>query len=256
MEHTRAELEKQGVKVASISYDAPATLKRFSDAYKIEYPMLSDKGSMVIRKYGILNTNIPEGHPFFGIPFPGDYLIDANGTVRDKQFLPNYETRPAASEVLLKNFGVSEGANGLTINAGDVRGTITISSERAVPGRQLGVKAEFEIPAGWHIYGQPLPSNYIATSVEFDPETVSAQSFDFPKATAVEFKSLGETLPVYSGAVRAFGRILIKSNLKPGEYKLKGTLRFQECNDQICKLPQKIAFEIPLTIDPMVAGAK
>ena len=218
--------------------------------------MLSDKGSAVIRKYGILNTNIPEGHPFHGIPFPGDYLIDANGTVRDKQFLPNYETRPAASEVLMKNFGVAAGASGLAINAGDVRATITMSSERAVPGRELGVSARFEIPSGWHIYGQPLPENYVATSVEFDPETVSAQSFDFPKATPVEFKSLGETLPVYTGSVRAFGRILIKSGLKPGDYKLKGTLRFQECSDQICKLPQKIAFEIPIAIDSMVAGAK
>ncbi|MGH7924738.1 MAG: hypothetical protein ACREQH_09125, partial [Candidatus Binatus sp.] len=61
---------------------------------------------------------------------------------------------------------------------------------------------------------------------------------------------------VYTGNVRAFGRILIKSGLKPGEYKLKGTLHFQECSDEICKLPQKIAFELPMTIDPMVAGAK
>ena len=218
--------------------------------------MLSDKGSLVIRKYGILNANIPEGHPFYGIPFPGDYLIDANGTVRDKHFLPNYETRPSASEVLMKNFGVSSGASGVTITAGDVRTAIKVSSDHAVPGRQLGVSAEFEIPSGWHIYGQPIPDNYVATSVEFDSETVSAQSLDFPKATPVEFKSLGETLPVYSGTMRAFGTILIKSGLKPGEYKLKGTLRFQECSDQICKLPQKIAFEIPIAIDAMVAGAK
>jgi hypothetical protein len=218
--------------------------------------MLSDKGSVVIRKYGILNANIPEGHPFFGIPFPGDYLIDSNGTVRDKQFLPNYETRPAASEVLLKNFGVVAGSSGIAIKADDVRANITLSSDRAVPGRQLGVSAEFEISAGWHIYGQPLPDNYIATSVEFDSETISTQSFDFPKATPVEFKSLGETLPVYSGTMRGFGRILIKSGLKPGDYGLKGTLRFQECSDQICKMPKKIAFEFPLTIDSMVAGAK
>jgi hypothetical protein len=125
-----------------------------------------------------------------------------------------------------------------------------------VPGRQLGVSVEFEIPAGWHIYGQPLPDNYVATSVEFDSETISTQSFDFPKATPVEFKSLGETLPVYSGTMRAFGRILIKSGLKPGDYGLSGTLRFQECSDQICKLPKKIAFEFPITIDPMVGGAK
>lgn len=218
--------------------------------------MLSDKGSMVIKKYGILNANIPEGHPFHGIPFPGDYLVDANGTVRDKHFLPNYETRPAASEVLLKNFGVAAGASEVEITGGDVRANVTTSSNRAVPGRELGVSVDLKIPSGWHIYGQPLPDNYVATSLEFEPETVAGQSFDFPKATPVEFKSLGETLPVYSGSVRAFGRIVIKSNLKPGDYKLKATLRFQECNDQICKLPQKIAFEIPITIDPMVAGAK
>jgi hypothetical protein len=244
------------VTVASISYDPPATLKRFADAYQIGYPMLSDKGSTVIREYGILNTNIPQGHPFYGIPFPGDYLIDVNATVRDKQFLPNYETRPAASEVLLRDFGVAAGAPGLTISAGDVRATITLSSDRAVPGRQLGISARFEIPTGWHIYGQPLPENYVATGVEFDSETVSDQSLDFPKATPVEFKSLGETLPVYTGTVSAVGRILIRSGLKPGDYKLKGTLRFQECSDQICKLPQKIAFEIPIAIDAMVAGAK
>lgn len=218
--------------------------------------MLSDKGSVVIRQFGILNANIPEGQPFFGIPFPGDYLIDAKGTVRDKHFLPNYETRPAASEVLLKNFGVAAGAPVVEITGGDVRATVTTSSDRAVPGRELGVSVDLKIPAGWHIYGQPLQDNYVATSLEFDPDTVSAQSFDFPKATPVEFKSLGETLPIYSGSVRAFGRIVIKSNLKPGDYKLKGTLRFQKCSEEICELPQRIAFEIPITIDPMVAGAK
>jgi peroxiredoxin len=59
--------------------------------------MLSDRGSVVISKYGILNTNIPEGHLFHGVPFPGDYLIGADGKVRDKQFLPDYQTRPSSS---------------------------------------------------------------------------------------------------------------------------------------------------------------
>jgi hypothetical protein len=36
-----------------------------------------------------------------------------------------------------------------------------------------------------------------------------------------------------------------------GEHKLAGELKFQECNDQICKLPQTVRFEIPLTIEPI-----
>jgi hypothetical protein len=34
-------------------------LRRFSAAYHISYPMLSDSGSVVIRDFGILNTNVP-----------------------------------------------------------------------------------------------------------------------------------------------------------------------------------------------------
>jgi DsbC/DsbD-like thiol-disulfide interchange protein len=218
--------------------------------------MLSDKGSVVISKYGILNTNIPEGHPFHGIPFPGDYLIGADAKVRDKQFLPDYQTRPASSQILLKNFAASAGGPAIAITADDLRATVTLSSDRAVPGEQLGVAADLVIAPGWHIYGRPLPDNYVATSLGFDRDLVTTDSFDFPKATPVEFKSLGETLPVYSGSIRAAGTVQLKMGLKPGEYKLRGTLRFQQCNDQICKLPQKVSFEIPVTIDPMVGAAK
>ncbi len=218
--------------------------------------MLSDKGSVVISKYGILNSNIPDGHPFHGIPFPGDYLIGADAKVRDKQFSPDYQTRPSSSQILLRNFSATAGGPAITITADDLRATITLSSDRAVAGEQLGVSADLVIAPGWHIYGRPLPDNYVATSLSFDRDLVAAESFDFPKATPVEFKSLGETLPVYSGSIRAPGGIQLKMGLKPGEYKLKGTLQFQQCNDQICKLPDKIAFEIPVTIDPMVAAAK
>lgn len=218
--------------------------------------MLSDKGSVVISKYGILNTNIPIGHPFHGIPFPGDYLIGTDGKVRDKQFLPDYQTRPSSSQILLKNFAATAGGPAVSITADDLRATVTLSSNKAVAGEQLGVAAELVIPAGWHIYGRPLPDNYVATSISFERDLVTAESFDFPKATPVEFKSLGETLPVYSGLIRAPGTVQLKMGLKPGDYRIRGTLHFQQCNDQICKLPQKVAFEIPVTIDPMVAGAK
>ena len=63
-------------------------LARFARAHQITFPMLSDKGSAVIRRYGILNTNIPRTHTFYGIPFPGEYLVAPDGRVADKVFLP------------------------------------------------------------------------------------------------------------------------------------------------------------------------
>jgi len=67
-----------------VSYDSPEILERFAEKYKIGYPLLSDKGSKVIREFGILNSNVPPDHPFYGIPFPGFFfiLILANFNVR------------------------------------------------------------------------------------------------------------------------------------------------------------------------------
>ncbi len=115
--------------------------------------------------------------------------------------------------------------------------------------------ADFSIASGWHIYGRPLPENYTATSIEFDGDTVAGQALAFPTPEKLTFEALGETLPVYHGDFRAKGRILIRSGLKPGEYRLKGKLKFQECSKDVCKIPQAIAFEIPLRIEAMTPPA-
>jgi hypothetical protein len=242
--------------VAAISYDSSAILKKFAEQYRIGYPMLSDKGSAVIKSYGILNTNIPEGHPFSGIPFPGDYLIDADGRVRDKLFVPDYQSRASASEILLRDFGETNGGPSATIKTEAIAATITLSTAHAIPAQELGVAVDISIAPGWHIYGEPLPENYVATKITFDNDLVREQSFEFPKAPPIEFKLLGETLSAYSGTIRANGRIVTKLGIKPGDYKIRGVLRFQECSDEVCNLPQEIAFELPIKIEAMTAAAK
>ncbi len=160
----------------------------------------------------------------------------------------------ASSKILLDQFDVAS-AKSVSLDAEDLRATITPSADHTVPGRELGVAANFSIAPGWHIYGAPLPSNYTATSIEFDSDVVVSQAFEFPTPEKVTFELLGETLPVYHGDFRAKGKILIRSGLKPGEYQLKGKLKFQECSNDICKIPQSIAFELPMRIEAMTPTA-
>ncbi len=216
--------------------------------------MLSDQGSRVIRAYGILNTNIPKSLPLYGIPFPGQYLIGLDGVVRDKQFLNDYRERPTASEVLLKDFGITGGRK-LIIRADEVEAAVQLSAFKAFAGQELGVAVDFHVKPPWHIYGQPLPQNYTATSVQFDHASVSHQSLAFPKPQPVKIASLGEVLPVYTAGFRATGAAILKGNLKPGDHQLRGKLSFQECNDKICKLPRTIEFALPITIEPSAAAA-
>jgi len=134
------------------------------------------------------------------------------------------------------DFGAGTDGPSAEIKTDDVTAKITLSDAATYSGIQLGVAVEFAINSGWHIYGQPLPTNYTPVAITFDGDLVTSQQIAFPAATPVEFKELGETLPVYSGELKASGQVLLKQKLKPGEYKLAGTIQFQECSDTVCKI--------------------
>jgi DsbC/DsbD-like thiol-disulfide interchange protein len=176
-------------------------------------------------------------------------LTIGRGSVK-KLLLPDYQGRPTISTVLLKEHGAANG-NSVVVGAGEVKAHIALADARAFSGQQLGVAVDFDIAPGWHVYGKPLPEDYTPTTVTFDNDLVAAQHLDFPKPTPVKFELLSETLPVYQGRFKVVGDILLRQKLMPGEHRLGGTLSFQECNDNLCKMPQQVRFEIPLRIDPL-----
>jgi AhpC/TSA family/Disulphide bond corrector protein DsbC len=255
-------LKAQGINAASITYDSPEVLQRFAAAYGIEYPMLSDRGSKVIRAFGILNTNIPDDHPMlYGIPFPGDYLIAPDGTVLDKLFLPNYEHRPSASQIAMRHAGM--GANSVTIKTDVLSAIVSLSTDRCFPGQEIGVSLQVQLEPGWHIYGLPLPKNYQAAVLQFESPIIGEYSIEMPPAKPVLLKALGETLPVYESQVRAVGKIGIRWSppipakfleplgppIEPGLHQIRGSFRFQACSDLVCETPQSVRFELPVTIE-------
>src|SRR5260370_5327231 len=199
----------------------------------------------------MLNTNTPTTHVFYGIPLPGYYLVAPGGRVRDKVGRPSFEERATGSEVLLKDFGTGVGGDAVEVKSDETSARIRLSDSTAFSGQELAVAADFAIKTGWHIYGEPLPKGYVPTAISFDDAMVVQQSFNFPKPTPIKFVALGETLPAYTGDFKAIGKVLLREKLAAGEHKLAGELKFQECNDQICKLPQTVRFESPLAIQPI-----
>ena len=66
--------------------------------------MLSDEGSKTIDAYGIRNKAM-DGKKFgandlTGIPFPGTYILDKEGVVREKLFLERYQVRHTTEQLL------------------------------------------------------------------------------------------------------------------------------------------------------------
>ena len=75
LELSRALLERNGVRVAAVSYDSKETLAAFAQKYSIGYPLLSDRTSETIRSFGILNENMAPHFRSYGVPHPVEYLV-------------------------------------------------------------------------------------------------------------------------------------------------------------------------------------
>jgi hypothetical protein len=255
LEQSRALLERNGVKIAAISYDSKEILADFARKYLIGYPLLSDEGSKVISRFGIFNLNMDPELRAHGVPHPVEYLISTSGVVLKKYFVPNYQHRVAASSVALHEFGeVTSDGPLITLESGALRVQIGLPSRRAFAGQEVSFFARFNLQPGWHIYGVPLPDSYTPTSIEFEGPAVIRQDVTMPTPKALEFPLLSEVLPVYSGSMEIRGTLLLKFPLPEGELVLPGRLRFQQCRDDVCEPPQTIPFTLPLTLQPFVVS--
>ncbi len=145
LEQSRTMLEKNGVYLAAISFDSQEILAAFAREYSIRFPLLSDKGSVVIRKFGIFNQNVaPDLKRNYGIPHPVEYLVAPDGTVVKKYFVPNYQHRVAGSAVALREFGTVEtDAPMVTLQSGAVAVQIGFPSGRILAAQEIGFFGEF-----------------------------------------------------------------------------------------------------------------
>lgn len=242
-------LEEARIRIAAVSYDSRQTLESFARKYGIGFPLLSDRDSIVIRSFGILNTNIAPGLRAHGVPHPVEYLVSPEGTVVRKYFVPNYQHRVTGSAVALREVGaVGEGVQMVILRSGAVMIELGLSGPTAFAGQEIGFFAKFTIESGWHIYGEPLADSYTPASISFDDPKIIRQSFHLPADAVTKIAVLGETLPVYSGSFRATGSLLLKFPLSEGETRLSGHVRFQQCSDTVCEPPETLPFELTLTL--------
>jgi DsbC/DsbD-like thiol-disulfide interchange protein len=159
----------------------------------------------------------------------------------------------ASATIGNSNLHASMTGSSQSLQIADVSAKVATSNAQASSGQQLEVTVDFGVAPGWHIYGEPLPPDYTPTKVKFDTDLIESQSLKFPPPVPLRFAALDQTFPVYHGKFQVAGNVVLKPKLSPGNYKLGGTIEFQECNDNMCKMPQSAHFELPLTIAPAAA---
>ncbi len=94
------ELGSHGVQAVGLLYDSPRALDRFTRKHRLTFPLVSDQGSKVIRELGLLNEEYDPETRYYGVPYPGIFLLDSSGTIVAKFAEMDYRERPLFSELL------------------------------------------------------------------------------------------------------------------------------------------------------------
>jgi DsbC/DsbD-like thiol-disulfide interchange protein len=127
--------------------------------------------------------------------------------------------------------------------------TITTSSSApaAAPGERLSLYVDVAPKPKMHVYA-PDQTDYIPIELKVEPaSSFKPQAIQYPTAEQFFFAPLKETQRVYSKPFRITLPItLAQSAALP--LTIKGTVRYQACDDAICYLPQTIAvsWKVPL----------
>jgi peroxiredoxin len=262
LQGVHAELERAGYAILGITYDAQAGLKAFAEKHGIDYPLLSDDGSRVIRELGILDEDLEAHHARFGVPtradqhgvaYPMTFVLDEQGRVERKIVEEQYRSRYAGRWLLEELTGVSAGATlpdaqASTASAGIVSARASLDSPRYFAYQRLGLHLELTIASGWHIYGPVVPSGYTGLQIEAesDPPGVMLGTPRWPETRPFRVEGLDELFNVYERTLDVTVPLDFIVNRGSGPVRLEISVRFQACSETECLPPASLA--LPLTV--------
>ena len=250
LEQNLDRIRKQGLGLAAVSYDSVEVLKNFADRKHITFPLLSDPESKIIRAFGILNETVTRGTPQFGIPYPGTFVVNAKGTVVAKYFEEDFRERISASDILVRQFGAAADAANGSLETSHLRLTTAASVAVARPGHRIVLSVDLDLKPNMHVYA-PGVAGYIPIDWKLEESPAAkAIPFRYPASRKLHLSAIGETVPVYLGRVRIAREITFgpENAVRPlvtptGELSIKGSLRYQACDNRKCYLPETVALE-------------
>ena len=276
------ELTSSGIGVAAISYDSQVVLAEFAEKRGITFPMLSDDNSEVITAFGILNTVAAEGMGpnrddpevvadvmkyvavsgagqfAVGTPYPGTFMLDANGRVTSRFFEEFYRERNTTANVMLQlGIGLSPIA-AIKGSTAELKFTAYPSNSIATVGSRFSIAVDVEPNPGMHVYAPGAEAmGYRVIGLVLAPNPlVRYEPVEFPASEIYYFKPLDELVPVYQRPFRILQEVVVNSS---GEARaglaeldaltLTGTLNYQACDDEICYLPATVPLSFTLDLD-------
>jgi AhpC/TSA family/Disulphide bond corrector protein DsbC len=251
------EIRRTGMGLAAISYDPVPTLAEFARRRGITFPLLSDRGSETIKRYGLLNTTVDPTNELYGYPFPGTFLVDRHGIVTSRVFEPIYQERSTISSILVR-LGRQVDAPATKVTGAHLDLTSYATDQVAALGTHFSLVLDVRPAPGVHVYA-PGASAYRTARLALNAQPgVVVRAAQFPRSEDYFFKPLNEHVPVYQRPFRIVQDVMLDPS-RDGAAALKdvtaltmtGTFDYQACDDTVCFAPQSIPLSWTIGVKPL-----
>lgn len=257
LESQKEAFRRRGLGLAAVSYDSEAVLQDFAKRRHITFPLLSDKDSTVIRRFGLLNSEYPEGHIAHGVPFPGTFVTDEAGVVRSRFFEEKYANRRTAASTLV--LAGEDPVTGQDVATPAFHLRLSASNTVVVPGERITLVLDLDLGPGLHAYA-PGAASYRALDLRLTAHpNIAFETTILPPSRPFEFKPLGETVPVFEGRVRLLRDVVFAGGRDWGDaldrgpttLVLHGDLDYQVCSATKCFPPDTLKVQWPFEVRPL-----
>ena len=259
LQNAKQRFEAQGLKLAAISYDSPAILKDSAQRHKIEFPLLADPNSEIIRSFNVLNSEAKGMTK--GMAYPGFFYVDSSGVIREKYFTPKYTDRLTANNVIAKLFPELSAEVTQNVNAPHLQLTLEQSDRSVIPGGRVSLIAEIELPPHVHVYS-PGVQGYkpIQLTLQGLPG-IELQPVVYPSSKMLYLEAIQERVPVFEGKFRISQDLTVTPSRtadalrsvfsKERTISITGDLKYQACDQTVCYPPTSVAVKWQLEILPL-----
>ena len=274
-----ADLTRQRLGVAVISYDPPEILAAFARAQGITFPLLSDSDSATIRRYGILNP-LPElalagaaadpalkaelqryvspGTPpamMRGMAFPGTFVVDRHGRVTSRFFEEYYVERNTIASVMLKLGAAGATVHALKLSTPHLEATAFPSDGEVAVGNRFTIALDVTPKPGIHVYAPGAAGYRVVTLAITEQPAIRVLPIQYPPSELYIFAPLNERVAVYQKPFRLLREIVVEGTPQAqaalrGQTALTigGTFEYQACDDKVCFNPVSlpVSWNLPL----------